>query len=143
MISVIRVSDDAEFDRVFAIRRKVFVEEQNVPEEEEWDEFEHLSKHYLATYQNFGVGTARWRATLTGDIKLERFAVLKDFRGKGIGAALVQALLSDVPVREGVKIYLHAQLSAKDFYLKYGFVPEGEIFSECDILHVKMVFVPK
>lgn len=140
MINVIRVSDDAEFDHVFSIRRKVFVQEQNVPEEEEWDEFEHLSKHYLAVYEGVGVGTARWRVTLTGDIKLERFAVLKEYRGKGVGEALVQAVLNDVPMREGVKIYLHAQLSAKEFYLKFGFIPEGEIFSECDILHVKMVY---
>jgi predicted GNAT family N-acyltransferase len=140
MIKVVQVSDDASFDHVFAIRRKVFVEEQNVPEEEEWDEFEHLSKHYLATYEGKPVGTARWRVTLNGDIKLERFAVLKEVRGKNVGASLVQMLLNEVPIREGVKIYLHAQLSAKDFYAKYGFIPEGEIFSECDILHVKMVY---
>lgn len=142
MIQVVTVSDDAEFDRIFAIRRKVFVEEQNVPEEEEWDEFEHLSKHYLALYEGQAAGTARWRVTLTGDIKLERFAVLKEFRGKNIGGALVKALLNDVPIRAEVKVYLHAQLSAKDFYIKYGFIPEGEIFSECDILHVKMVYKP-
>lgn len=140
MIQVFQVSEDAEFDQVFRIRKKVFVEEQQVPEEEEWDEFEHISKHYLALYEGVPCGTARWRMTLTGDIKLERFAVLPEFRGKGVGAALVDALLTDVPKRKGHKIYLHAQLSAKDFYLKYGFVEEGEIFEEAGILHIKMQY---
>lgn len=140
MITVFQISEDAEFDAIFKIRKKVFVEEQAVPEDEEWDEFEHISKHYLALSDNIAAGTARWRMTLTGDIKLERFAVLKEFRGKGIGAALINAVLQDVPRRVGHKIYLHAQLSAKDFYLKYGFVEEGAIFEEAGILHIKMLY---
>lgn len=138
---VYQIQEDADFDHAFRIRQQVFVEEQQVPEEEEWDEFEHLSKHYLAVLDGRAVGTARWRRTLTGDIKLERFAVLADCRGLGVGKAILLKMLSDVPHSPDHSVYLHAQLSAKGFYARYGFVEQGDIFDEAGILHVKMKFV--
>lgn len=140
MVVVSVVSEDHEFDQVFRIRKEVFVIEQAVPEDEEWDEFEHISKHYIAYLNDTPVGTARWRRTLTGDYKLERFAVLISYRGLGVGEAILQAVLADVPREDGRKIYLHAQLSAKGFYAKNGFVAEGEEFDEAGIRHVKMVY---
>lgn len=140
MITIINVSEDSEFDILFRIRKQVFVIEQFVPEEEEWDEFEHISKHYLAYLDDVPVGTARWRRTLSGDYKLERFAVLMSYRGNRVGEALLQAVLNDVPRNPNSKIYLHSQLSAKGFYAKNGFVPEGEEFDEAGIRHIKMVY---
>ncbi len=140
MIEVTRTEEDDDFDIIFKIRKIVFVQEQNVPEEEEWDEFEHVSKHYIARYNDIPAGTARWRTTLTGDIKLERFAVLQEYRGNGVGEALVRSLLQDVPKRLGTKIYLHAQIHVETFYKKFGFVSEGEPFEEAGISHVKMVW---
>lgn len=140
MIVITRVTEDEEFDAIFDIRRQVFVIEQLVPEDEEWDEFEHISRHYMAQKEGKTVGTARWRFTLTGDVKMERFAVLSDYRGQGVGALLVKGLLSEIPRIEGKKIYLHAQTHAADFYKKYKFEPEGELFDEAGISHVKMVY---
>ncbi|MBX7243276.1 MAG: GNAT family N-acetyltransferase [Bacteroidia bacterium] len=143
MTEVLRVEDDDDFEKIFRIRKIVFVMEQNVPEEEEWDEFEHISRHYIARYNQIAAGTARWRITMTGDVKLERFAVLAEYRGHGVGEALVRALLADVPKREGYKIYLHAQIQVQKFYERFGFVPEGELFDEAGITHVKMVWKGK
>lgn len=140
MITVINVTEDHEFDQVFRIRKEVFVIEQAVPEDEEWDEFEHICKHYLAYLGDIPVGTARWRRTLSGDYKLERFAVLLPYRGRGVGEAILEAVLKDVPKNPDSKIYLHAQLSAKGFYDQNGFIPEGEEFDEAGIRHVKMIY---
>ena len=119
MIHVLPISSPTDLDQAFAIRREVFVMEQQVPEVEEYDEFETISRHFLALFlDKKGVsrpcGTARWRRTSKG-VKLERFAVLKAYRGKGVGKALVKSVLDDVfslqpePIES---IYLHAQVSA-------------------------------
>jgi len=123
----------------FQIRRKVFVEEQRVNRNDEYDHFETTAQHYLAFSDNQPVGAARWRETMNG-IKLERFAVLKDHRNKGIGSFILKKILRDVaPMKK--TIYLHAQLSAVNFYKREGFRIVGEIFSEANIQHYKMELV--
>ncbi|WP_207427249.1 GNAT family N-acetyltransferase [Pedobacter sp. SYSU D00535] len=137
MIKVTKVEDPLILETVFAIRREVFVVEQNCPPELEW-EFEDESTHFLATVDDSPAGAARWRRTDKG-FKLERFAVLKPFRGKGVGQALVKAVLGDLP-RSADYIYLNAQVQAMGMYAKLGFVAEGEQFEEAGIQHYKMVF---
>ncbi len=136
-IAVHRVRDASELEQVFAIRREVFVEEQAVPEEEEYDEHEAESHHYLARVNGLPAGTARWRFTEHG-IKLERFAVVQNFRKAGVGSAVLRQVLADLP-GEATFIYLHAQVPAMNLYAKQGFEPVGELFYECDIPHYKMV----
>jgi predicted GNAT family N-acyltransferase len=118
------------------IRRKVFVVEQQVSREEEYDTFEESSIHYLVFVDEVPVGTARWRITKDG-IKLERFAVLQEYRNSGAGTAVLRQVLSDVKPL-GKKIYLNAQITAIKFYLKEGFVTEGDEFIEANIRHYKM-----
>jgi predicted GNAT family N-acyltransferase len=142
-IQVIKVSDPVMLSQAFEIREKVFVEEQKVPKEEEIDDFEVQSHHFLAIYNSIPCGAARWRITAHG-IKLERFAVLKEYRNRGIGSALVEEVLADIqktPDTSGKTIYLHAQLGAVDLYLKFGFSKVGDIFEECAIKHYKMVLI--
>jgi predicted GNAT family N-acyltransferase len=139
MISVETANSSNDLKTVFAIRNDVFVIEQNVDKREEYDEFETSSTHYLAMYNGIPVGTCRFRNTDKG-IKLERFAVLKEGRGKGVGEALVMQCLKDVDTR--LNIYLHAQIQVVDFYSKYGFVKEGPEFVEADIRHYKMTYKP-
>src|ERR1700689_5513449 len=79
----------------FEIRRKVFMEEQKATQEEEFDEFEESCLHYLVFLNELPVGTARWRRTKKGS-KLERFAVLKEYRNAGAGNAVLQKVLEDV-----------------------------------------------
>ena len=133
-----KISDEEKAEQAFTIRRIVFVEEQKVSREEEYDSFENVATHYLAMIENVPSGTARWRVTDKG-VKLERFAVLSNFRNRGVGAALVNAVLKDV-LPLNMKIYLHSQVSAMNLYAKAGFVAEGELFYEANIPHYKMVY---
>ena len=140
MIKVIKVISGADLESVFSIREAVFVKEQEVPQEEEYDDFEESSTHFLAMVGNEPAGTARWRTTNKG-IKLERFAVLKSFRGMGVGQALVKTVLEDImlqPENKRKLLYLHAQLPAVPLYAKFGFIKEGEQFMECNIAHYAM-----
>jgi len=123
-----------------AIRQKVFVLEQKVDPEDEYDTYEESSVHFLAFLDGVPVGAARWRFTAYG-VKLERFAVIAEARGNGVGQALVKAVLSDLdsnPETAGKTIYLHSQLKAVSLYIKFGFEKSGDMFEECKIQHFKM-----
>ncbi|MGI4020495.1 MAG: GNAT family N-acetyltransferase [Janthinobacterium lividum] len=134
-IKVNKVNDPAVLEKVFAIRREVFVEEQNCPPELEW-EYEDESTHFLAKADEEPAGAARWRKTANG-YKLERFAVLKMFRGFGVAQALVKAVLADLPA-DANYVYLHAQIQAVTLYEKFGFEKIGKEFEEAGIRHYKM-----
>ena len=126
-------------DTAFSIRQKVFVEEQKVDAREEYDEHEEESRHYLLYKDKTPIGTARWRQTDKG-VKLERFAVLQEFRKDGAGSFLVNKVLSDVkPLNK--TIYLNAQVAAMNLYKRAGFKEEGDLFYEANIAHYKMVYV--
>jgi predicted GNAT family N-acyltransferase len=140
-VEVMKVGDSSDLEIAQRIRYEVFVIGQHVPAEEEIDQYEHDCKHFLAKANGIPCGAARWRITEKG-VKLERFAVLENYRGRGVGSALVQAVLRDIgtnPELKGRMHYLHAQLSAMPLYEKFGFKPQGEMFQECDIDHFKMV----
>jgi predicted GNAT family N-acyltransferase len=122
-------------EQAFAIRRKVFVEEQKVSEEEEF-EFEDACDHFLIFSKGKPVGTARLRITDKG-VKLERFAFLKEARGKGLGHDLLRYMITDAR-KFGKPIYLHAQATVVDFYKKQGFVITGPKFMEAGIEHYPM-----
>ncbi|WP_128543449.1 GNAT family N-acetyltransferase [Larkinella soli] len=144
MIEVLPAHRPEDLKIIFSIREEVFVKEQNVRAEDEYDEFETTSRHFLALSDGTPCGTARWRTTSYG-VKLERFAVLKDYRGKGVGHALVKTVLDDVfsqqpePIES---IYLNAQVSAMPLYARFGFKAVGPMFEECGIQHYKMVLPP-
>lgn len=140
MVTVQFITNAADLEAAFAIRRAVFVVEQHVPADEEY-EYEDVSQHFLAQKDGVPAGTARWRRTEKG-IKMERFAVLSDFRGQGVGKALVQAILTDIFSRQPEpiqSIYLHAQVTAMPLYAGFGFVAVGPMFEEAAIQHYKMV----
>ena len=136
-ITVKYVENDWEMGKAFSIRRTVFIEEQNVPEVIEMDSFDKTASHILAFDRERPVGTARWRTTGNG-IKLERFAVLREFRGMGIGKTLVQFIMEFLGFEE--RIYLHAQESVVAFYEKFDFQVQGELFFEAGIPHRLMVY---
>ncbi|WP_316815589.1 GNAT family N-acetyltransferase [Pedobacter nyackensis] len=131
-----KVKNKEELEKVFAVRKQVFVHEQNCPPELEWEN-EEESIHFLAEINGEACGACRWRKTDKG-YKLERFAVLKEFRGKRIGQALVAAVLADLP-DDAHYIYLNAQIHALPLYARFGFIAEGEPFDEAGIQHMKMV----
>ena len=133
LIKKITSSEDIQI--ALDIRYKVFVEEQDVPFEDEREGFDPESHHYLVYIKKQPVGAARWRYTDNG-IKLERFAVLEEFRGHGLGKALVQYIVNDLPA--GKRIYLHAQIQVVEFYIKLGFQKIGDLFDESGIDHYEM-----
>lgn len=138
--TVEKITDNNSLQEAFKIRQSVFVFEQKVDAEAERDEFEETSTHFLARLGGKPVGTARWRLTKNG-VKMERFAVVKEARGKGVGSALVEAVLADIdsdPDTSGKIKYLNSQLTAIPLYAKFGFEKVGEMFEECNIQHFKM-----
>lgn len=140
MIQIFEIQSPQDLEKAFEIRRIVFVIGQNCAPEEEYDEHEQSCRHFLAKYQGIQAGTCRIRQTNDG-IKLERFAVLEQFRGHHIGAALVENCLQKIqPTNK--KVYLHAQEHAIGFYEKFGFKAMGERFYEANIPHFKMVLNP-
>jgi predicted GNAT family N-acyltransferase len=118
-----------------AVRRRVFVEEQKVPEELEWDDEDASSRHVMAVAAGgMPVGTGR----LLRDGHIGRMAVLKEWRGRGVGSALMHCLLRLAGEAGHAVVRLHAQIHAVGFYEKHGFVAEGEEFMEAGIPHVVM-----
>lgn len=139
-ISVIHTAEDQQ--KAHDIRQKVFVEEQNVSREEEYDEYDTSGAyHYLATAEDGkGVGTCRWRLTEKG-YKLERFAVLKEYRSQSVGSALLKRVIEDIyTVGVDHPVYLHAQTKIESFYARHGFFKKGDIFYEANIPHYLMYY---
>ena len=116
------------------IRFEVFVEEQRVPAEMELDEFDALSCHALALVDGRPVGTGR----LLPDGHIGRMAVVVGWRGRGVGAALLQALIDEAGRRGMAQLALSAQTHALGFYRRFGFMPEGEVYEEAGLPHQVM-----
>lgn len=122
----------------FTIRKKVFVEEQRVPENLEIDEYEDEAIHFLAYVNGKPAGTARMRWLDEHTAKAERVAVIKRFRGSGIGRVLMDALEAAAKQRQVKTIVLHAQIQARPFYERLGYETYGELFLDAGIEHVAM-----
>jgi predicted GNAT family N-acyltransferase len=118
------------------IREAVFIREQGVPPELEWDEFDMNCIHVLASDSAANpVGTGR----LLRDGSIGRMAVLREYRGKGVGKALMHFLLREAANRRIQQVTLNAQAHAIEFYKKFGFQVTGEMFLDAGIPHVRMV----
>jgi len=130
-------ADKAFYDKALEIRQQVFIDELNVDPTLEIEN-EESCKFYLIFVNEKVAGTARWRETDKG-IKLERFALLPEFRNQGTGSILLKRILDDIlPFNK--KIYLHAQLNAVRYYERQGFIKSGDIFTEAFIQHYLMIF---
>ena len=125
---------DALAAQAAPIRFRVFVDEQRVPAEMELDEFDAVSCHALALVDDEPVGTGR----LLPDGHIGRMAVVVGWRGRGVGAALLQALIDEAGRRGMAQLALSAQTHALGFYRRFGFVPEGEVYEEAGLPHQVM-----
>ncbi|WP_053269445.1 GNAT family N-acetyltransferase [Pseudomonas chlororaphis] len=124
--------DNAEIRR---IREAVFIVEQSVPPELEWDADDDSAAHFLALEGDFPIGTAR----LLPDGQVGRVSVLKDWRGLKVGDALMQAVIGEAEKRGLKQLMLSAQVQATAFYERLGFSIVSEEFLEAGIPHVDMV----
>jgi ElaA protein len=139
-LQVKQIFSDQAKRRAFAIRMRVFVREQRVPAEIELDDDDQHAIHFLATISGRVVGTAR--LVMHGnDAKIGRMAVLKKYRGKGVGAALLKRSITAARRRGAGKIFLHAQVPVIEFYEKMGFRCVGRVFDEAGIAHRKMILM--
>lgn len=130
------VSWSAEESKLKRVRFVVFIEEQGVAQEEEWDEEDTNSRHFLALNDdNKPIGTAR----LTAEGQIGRMAVLKELRGNGIGQALLKLAICSAKNAGLTKVFLHAQAHAIGFYKQEHFVEEGNLFMEAGITHRLMI----
>jgi predicted GNAT family N-acyltransferase len=137
-VKVIEVESPADMQRAFAIRRRVFIEEQNVPEEIELDADDEHAFHALAILDGVAIGCGRMLDHGDSEAKIGRMAVLREFRKTGVGAHILRFLIDRARARGLRKAILHAQLTAEGFYLKEGFNPIGGVFDEAGIAHRKM-----
>ena len=126
-------------EEAYTIRKRVFINEQGVPEEMELDEHDPLAQHALAYLNSECIGTARL-VNLPGNLgRIGRMAVLPMHRKQGVGGKLLCALL-ELSKSQGItKLELHAQLSAIAFYEQYGFIAQGDIYDEAGIAHRDMI----
>jgi predicted GNAT family N-acyltransferase len=138
IVILIQTWQHAEQD-AYSIRKRVFIEEQGVPEEMELDEFDLDARHALAYAGSECIGTARL-VTLDGNLgRIGRMAVLPSYRGQGTGKQLMGALLK-ASQSQGIKqIELHAQVTVIPFYEQFGFVAQGDVYAEAGILHRDMI----
>jgi len=137
MITLRQAINQEELEKAFKIRKTVFVIEQGVSEEIEYDGNDNKAIHILAYEGEQPVGCARMLPMEHG-VKIGRVAVLKPYRGKGIGQNMCDSLTYIAREMKIEYVYLHAQASAKSFYEKIGFTVAGDGFYEADILHYKM-----
>jgi len=124
-----------------AVRREVFVDEQGVSETEEYDGLDETAVHYVIADGDRIIATTRVRFPTATSAKLERMAVLKPFRRRGVGTRILASILDDLRTQRVELVVLHAQVQARDFYRSCGFEETGEPFHEAGIEHVKMQLV--
>ena len=113
----------------------MFVVEQSVPSEIEMDGKDSDCIHFLALKKSKPIGAAR----LQKYGKIERVSVLREYRSKGIGTAIMKRVIESAKDLNVEKIYLHSQMDSKIFYQRLGFIELGQIFYEANIPHIEMI----
>lgn len=133
-LSITVVDWHRQQDALQAIRSAVFIDEQRVPKKLEWDGLDPECTQFLARIGARPVATAR----LTPQGQIGRMAVLKDWRGRGVGSNMLTAVLDQARQQGFEQVFLHAQVNVIPFYQRHGFVAEGEIFLDAGIEHRTM-----
>ena len=125
-----------------AIRSAVFIDEQRIPAEMEWDDADANALHAVA-FNRFGraVATGRLLRHAPGVARIGRMAAIQLLRGSGVGRAVLDALMGAAKLRGDREVRLHAQTSAQGFYARAGFTPAGPVFEEAGIAHIEMARV--
>jgi len=133
-----RVENECELEEAHLVRRQVFIDEQDVPEELEYDEFDDAALHVICKADELVVAAGRI-LFFEEEAIVGRVAVLKPWRCKGIGRKIMEFIM-DIAKNNGVKtLAANVQVDAQGFYEKIGFKPVGKFFLEAGIEHIKMI----
>ena len=119
------------------IREKVFIQEQKVTPQLEWDGMDENAMHFLVFKDKEAIGCAR-AVVIKNYMQLGRMAVLKEYRGQGIGSALLEKAMTIAKLNQLSAIYISAQCHAIDFYKKFGFEVKSDIYLDAEIPHRDM-----
>ncbi|MFY8176712.1 GNAT family N-acetyltransferase [Candidatus Methylopumilus universalis] len=119
------------------IREKVFIQEQKVTPQLEWDGMDEKAIHFLVFNDKAAIGCAR-AIVIKDHMQLGRMAVLKEYRGQGIGGALIEKAMTIAKLNQLSAIYISAQCHAIDFYKKFGFEVTSDIYLDAEIPHRDM-----
>jgi predicted GNAT family N-acyltransferase len=133
----VRAAAGDDLSGALALRHAVFCVEQGVPEELEHDEHDAAALHLVAVADGAVVGTCRLLFA-GASARLQRMAVARSHRGRGVGADLLGGAHREARAAGATEVELHAQLTARDFYARAGYVAEGGEFEDAGIPHVLM-----
>ncbi|XZF77956.1 GNAT family N-acetyltransferase [Bacillus sp. AL-1R] len=136
-----KITNEEQLKIAFAIRKDIFVKEQGVPLEDEFDQYDKLSsdcEHILVHYNEQPAGTGRIRF-VDGVGKLERICVLESFRKYGLGKSIIKALEEIAEEHGASQVKLHGQTHAEGFYKKLGYRTSSDVFIEDGIPHILML----
>ena len=138
------VSSKEEMDKSYLIRTRVFCEEQKISKEIEFDNLDHLCSHFLIFDGVKAIGTARVRQKEKDLLKIERVAVLKEFRRLKVGSILIKNIIKHyLNLDYNKSIILHSQVAVADFYKSLNFILYGNEFYEDGIPHIAMKYLKK
>ena len=132
------VTSDRELKAAFEVRLQVFVEEQGVSEELELDDLDQEALHMVVKDGERVIGTARVLFLTANQAKIERMAILKPFRRRGIGRGIISFLNEELRNKQVEQVVLHVQYAVVAFYKSCGFEESGLPFQEAGIKHIKM-----
>ena len=136
------ISSKEEMNKSYAIRTRVFCEEQKISKEIEFDNLDHLCGHFLIFDGVKAIGTARVREKEIDLLKIERVAVLKEFRRLKVGSILIKNIIKHyINLDDKNYIILHSQVAVADFYKSLNFISQGNEFFEDGISHIAMKYV--
>ena len=132
------VTNDEELRGALEVRRQVFVQEQGVSEDLEYDGHDGEALHMVVKDGNRVIGTARVQFPTTNQAKIERMAVLRPFRRRGVGSNIISFLKEELKSRQIEHVILHAQCAVTEFYKSCGFEETALPFWDAGIKHIEM-----
>ena len=137
----IKINSSKDLDISYKIRKKVFCEEQKISEKIEFDNLDHLCEHFLINKNKTYIATARVRPKNKDILKIERVAVLPEFRRLKVGSLLINEIIKFYFSGKKINsIILHSQVYVEEFYRSLNFKSYGDEFSEDGIPHIAMKY---
>jgi predicted GNAT family N-acyltransferase len=137
-----KVSSKEEMEKSYAIRKKVFCEEQKISKEIEFDNLDHLCSHFLIFDDKNVIATARVRQKEENLLKIERVAVLFEFRRLKVGSTLINNIIQYfINLNDSISFVLHSQVAVAEFYKSINFISYGDKFFEDGIPHIAMKYI--